>query len=156
MHTYRRADRRSACPSLTDMVLTRTGDAVEWADRFVGFTVEHNMAVWHLGEDGRMTCSTKGCTWASIEQWIRRPWQLDFMTQPDPRTGTCGRDWLIVAWRPGAAAGGDPVPTEGDLQRFGLLRDLFGIHGVRLVDTLVLGDDRWWSLRELATGSTEW
>ena len=155
MHTYTPGDGSSTVAGFNSRRFTCADDVVELAmlDPRIGCAPWPE--IWHLDEEGAMTCCLRGCTCDSLVGWARDPSPLRDLREEGLDLGRCGSDWVIVESRP--RGGGAPRVSQLDVEAFMLLRTELHDVGVRLVDALVF-DDRghWWSLRELADGTTTW
>jgi hypothetical protein len=155
MHTYIPGDGTAAVASLTTRRFTCAEDVVELAmlDPRMGRGTWPE--IWHLDHNGALTCCLRGCTCDSLVGWAHDPAALRELREEAAELEHCGTDWLIVESRPGE--GTDPRISQVDVGAFVLLRSELHDVGVRLVDALVF-DDRghWWSMRELADGTTKW
>lgn len=98
--------------------------------------------------------------------WVRRyrraedviAWaEYEPLTFCQPSGEVCPDYWLLADFRHERWDRRLEV-TEADAAAFVRLRKGLARHGVRLLDAIVIADDRprWWSLNELTTGTTEW
>lgn len=143
-----------ALPSIGTYRFAGALDVVEYArlDHTIGWRTWPE--VWHLNDEGRFQCGYAGSSLDSTRGWAEDPWPLHRSRQEGLRSGGCADRWLIVESRSVAF---DPPVDEGDVAAFLRLRVEMDTIGVTLVDTVVFDDEqRWWSLRELTSGTTSW
>jgi hypothetical protein len=154
MHTYLPGDEPAAA-GITTRRFRRAEDVVGLAaiDPRIGRSTWPE--IWHLDDGGAMTCCLRGCTCDSLMGWARDPSPLLQLRLEGIDLGSCGSDWVLIESRPGG--NGRPAVDSRDSEAFVLLRSELYEVGVRLLDALVF-DDRghWWSMHELADGTTEW
>jgi hypothetical protein len=157
MHTYIPGDGTTAVASSTTRRFQCAEDVVALAmlDPRIGRATWPE--IWHLDERGSITCCLRGCCGDSFLGWARDPWALRQLREEGVDLGHCGTDWLIVESRPGAEGSARPAVTRVDVEAYTLLRSELHDVGVRLVDVVVFDDcGHWWSLREMADGTTLW
>ncbi len=73
-----------------------------------------------------------------------------------PTDKPCPDYWVVVEPRNAWNATSCDV-TKCDVDDLVMLRSSLAVFGVTLLDVVIFRDDfRWWSLHELACGTTEW
>jgi hypothetical protein len=154
-HTYAR--RGTPSPSIDTYRFRRAEDVVAYAACNPSVGAATNPEVWHLDQAGAITCYYKASTLDTLEWWANEPWPLHRSREEGLRNGNCGRDWVIVDSRPRHLRRlRRPVCVE-DIDWFEDIRESLDEVGVNLVDAVVFDDAcHWWSMRELAYGSTDW
>lgn len=113
--------------------------------------------VWHLDNGGKVRCYHRGSSLDSVRAWAEQPESLLRPRVDHPhRLAGCPDRWVVIDSRPRSRY---PPPTveEADIEAFEQVRLALASIAVVLLDVVVFDDEyRWWSLREIATGSTEW
>lgn len=143
--------------SIFDFTYRDARDVVRFAERSPMLSGVANCESWHLGREGAFTCGTNGTALDSLRHWASNPERLvqsflEFRTR-----GTCTPRWVIVDERSGCYPADDPAPSEADIEHFMRLRYQLEVVGITLMDAVIFdGDERWWSICELLTGTTEW
>ncbi len=159
MHTYEAVGPEDELEELPDIGTFRFNDAldvVEWArrDRTIGWRTWPE--VWHLDDEGRFTCSSRGDSLDSIRSWAKKLGSLEVGRREGVADGGCAPRWLIIESRPLLRTEGTTV-DERDAQCFLTLRRKMVRLGVVVVDAMIFDDEcHWWSLHELTSGSTRW
>ena len=111
--------------------------------------------VWHLDDEGRFRCSSKGSSLDSVHRFAKRPADMlrcrEVSVEPP-----CPSSWLVI--EPRHPWLGDRYQvSEDDARAFLRLRRGLARHGILLLDVIVFDQAfHWWSLHELTTGSTTW
>lgn len=112
--------------------------------------------VWHLDAAGHYVCGWLASSLCTLVRWAEEPrWLRTHLRHA--RADGCDNDrWVIVDSRPTGFPGREPV-SEADGRAFlAIQRDLSQL-GIDLLDAVVFDDaQHWWSMRELAHGSTTW
>jgi hypothetical protein len=111
--------------------------------------------VWHLDNHGLFSCGYRGCTGDSVREWADDPADLRRSRREGLADNGCAPNWLIIEPRPAWLFPDGPI-DEGDGEQFLRLRRHLADVGVTLVDAVLVVEDRWWSLHELVSGTTEW
>ena len=109
---------------------------------------------WHLDSHGRFQCGTRNSALDSLDQWADDPDRLIEAVVDASKYGGCTTRWVVIDER---AGGRRPTPDESDVEQFVRLRVHMAEVGVDVLDCVTFdGEDRWWSMCELLSGSTEW
>lgn len=111
--------------------------------------------VWHLDNEGRWHCCSRGSSLDSVRRFAKAPSQM-LGCRLVPTDQPCPDYWVVLEprqrWRLSR-----PEVNEGDAQAFVVLRRGLAGFGVTLLDVVVFDDDfHWWSLHELTSGTTAW
>lgn len=112
--------------------------------------------VWHLDSDGHYVCGWSASSLCTLVRWAEEPeWLQTHLTHA--RDDGCEHvRWVIVDSRPTELPSRQPV-NEADARAFVTLQRNLAEFGIDLLDAVVFDDrQRWWSLRELCRGSTDW
>ncbi len=130
-------------------------DVEQLAERDATTTWRTWPEVWHLDEEGRFRCGSKGSTGETVRTYAEEPGRL--LECRLTWTGSrCPDHWVIIEPRHRHHADVYEV-TEGDAQAFVLLRRQLARSQVNLLDVVVFHQEhRWWSLHELTSGTTAW
>ena len=160
MHTYypRWADDPAArvLPNLADFRFKDAIDVVRYAELDWLVTWRTWPDVWHLDDDGRFRCSSKGSSLDSVRRFAENPSAL-LRCREIVLAEPCPDRWLIIEprhpWRKDRYR-----VDEGDALAFvALRRRLADEHGITLLDVMVFDQEfHWWSLHELTSGTTRW
>lgn len=159
MHTYQRPTDDTPATLRTDTdppSLRSIDDLIGWASSEPAFGGREDLTVWHLDDSGEVTCWQETCSKVTLAGWSRDPSALVLARLSGLDRGGCGADWLVTDSRTRYSLA--PVPPDNDdVESFLVLRAELADIGVRLLDVVVFDHDgHWWSLRELAVGSTDW
>jgi hypothetical protein len=111
--------------------------------------------VWHLDDQGRFRCGYRGSTGDSVRGWADDPYSLVRSRREGLVDNGCAPNWLIIEPRPAWLFPDGPV-DERDGEQFLRVRHHLAEVDVNLVDAVLVVEDRWWSLHELVSGTTEW
>ena len=159
MHSYRQALRngdRRQLPPIDSFRFHRALDLVALAEIDPCLGWQTWPEVWHLDESGRVRCHFRGSSLESIHTWAHDPSPLHRSRFEGLRTGGCTERWVIVDSRP-TWFHAPPTVDESDAQAFLVVGAELASIGVSLLDMVVFDDnERWWSLLELVSGTTEW
>jgi hypothetical protein len=143
------------CPDIGTLVFTDTLDVVDYCERNRVALWRNWPEIWHLDDDGRFRCYTRGGSFhSSVRDYAAAPRYL-FHCRETSLGYECPDRWVIIEprheWHDHYAV------TEADAAAFVRLQKSCKRRGVTLLDVLILNQEpRWWSLRELTTGSTAW
>ena len=170
-HTYIPANRfdidSHGRPHIGDGTFHDARDVVAFAEAGGVDTGVTSCESWHLDPDGRFVCGTRGTSADSLERWAADPERLVRAYLDSRVVGSCTPRWVVVDCRPHVDVVGPDgsglrpvvpvVITEADPERFLRLQRQLDVIGITLLDAVVFdGRGRWWSLRELVTGSIRW
>lgn len=158
MHTYQRPPSDTPATLRTDPHpprLASIDDVIRWASSEPAFGAREDLTVWHLDRN-EVTCWHEACSQTTLVGWSHDPTALLAARLSGLDRGGCGTDWLITDSRTRYSCA--PVPPDrDDAAAFLVLRTELADIGVRLVDVVVFDDaGHWWSMRELALGTTDW
>jgi hypothetical protein len=111
--------------------------------------------VWHLDDEGRFSCSSKGSSLDSVHRFAERPADM-LDCREVPVDSPCPSHWLVI--EPRHPWLGDRYQvTEDDARAFLRLRRGLSKHGIALLDVVVFDQEfHWWSLHELTSGTATW
>lgn len=158
MHTYVRPTTipEPLVPSFADLRFRDALDVVAYAELDLGIGLHTWPEVWHLDEDGGLTCAGPRSSCNTMKRWARGEGDLYEVRRNPPAGVRCGDRWVIVDSRRKGFYD-PPTVDEGDVRAFGDLRRKLTRVGVDLVDAVVFDDDgHWWSLHELTSETTAW
>ena len=143
--------------SLFDVEFRDATDIASFAERAPLLTGERCCESWHLDRAGGFVCGTNGTALDSLREWAADPRRLIRSFVEFRERGTCTPHWVVVDERPPRWPGDEAQPGEADIEQFMRLRYQLEVVGITLFDAVIFdGADRWWSMCELLTGSTEW
>ncbi|HEY7627653.1 MAG TPA: hypothetical protein VH761_11315 [Ilumatobacteraceae bacterium] len=159
MHSYQpqwpAADASRVPLSPADFVYRDASDVARFAAQEPLTTWYTWPDVWHLDDEGRWQCCSRGSSLDSVRRFAQAPRQmLDCRLSS---TGSpCPNNWLVLEPRHPWNADRYDV-TEEDAAAFLRLRSGLAACGVTLLDVVVFDQAcHWWSLSELTSGSTAW
>lgn len=111
--------------------------------------------VWHLDQEGRWKCCSRGSSLDSVRRFAEAPQRM--LDCRRTRAGRrCPDYWVILEPRHPWRTGRYEV-TEADAEAFITLRHGLAVFGVTLLDVVVFDQNcRWWSLHQLTSGTTTW
>lgn len=142
-------------PLVGDYRFTDTRDVVDYCERERTSLWRNWPEMWHLDDEGRFQCYTKGSSiLSSVQDYAAAPRRFFEGREFEPRP-ECPDRWVMIEprheWHEHYAV------TEADAAAFVRLSKSCARRGVMLLDVLILNQEpRWWSMRELATGTTAW
>ena len=159
MHSYQPqwpADRAGREPlSAADFTYRDASDVARYAAQEPLTTWYTWPEVWHLDEEGRWHCCSRGSSLDSVRRFAEAPEHMLHCR----RTSTgqrCPNYWVVLEPRHPWMSKRYEV-TEGDAEAFITLRRGLVQFGVTLLDVVVFDEDHhWWSLHELTCGTTMW
>jgi hypothetical protein len=111
--------------------------------------------VWHLDDEGRFRCSSRGSSLDSVREFAKRPAEM-LLCREEPVDPPCPSRWLVI--EPRHPWLGDRYEvSEDDARAFLRLRRGLACHSIVLLDVMVFDQEfHWWSLHELTSGTTTW
>lgn len=142
-------------PRVGDYTFIDTRDVVAYCETERTSLWRNWPEIWHLDDEGRFRCSTKGSSiCCSILDYAAAPRRF-FMGREIDLGYPCPDRWVMIEsrheWHEHYAV------TEADAAAFVRLGKSCARRGVTLLDVVILNQEpRWWSLRELTTGTTAW
>ena len=143
-------------PSVADFTFRCAEDIARFASLDGMATWSNRPDVWHLDQEGRWTCCSKGSSFDSVRTFAERP--RDMVACRETTLGwACPQNWVVLEPRHRWLHGDDYDVTEADAAAFLALRKGLGRFGVSLLDVVVFSEEfQWWSLHELTSGTTTW
>jgi hypothetical protein len=109
------------------------------------------MDSWHLAPDGRHVCCDRLFDMPDLAVLAEDPYPLTRCREADDRQDCPGNWFLYAQYEAGFEV------NEGHVETFVELRDAVSMLDITLLDVIVVsGFERWWSLHELTSGTTEW
>lgn len=159
MHSYRpqwptdRSDWEP--PSPADFTYRDAHDVAEFASTDVLTTWYTYPHVWHLDEQGRWQCCSKGSSLDSVRRFAKSPAHM-LHCRLVPTGEPCPDYWVVIEPRQRWHSDRYDV-TEGDAKAFIALRGSLARFGITLLDVVIINEEfQWWSLHELTSGTTAW
>ena len=159
MHTYERRwadDPEERCsPPLSDFLFRGPLDVVSYAELDPLVTWRTAPEIWHLDDDGRFCCASRGSSFESVRTFADDPAEMLWCREVE-LNDPCPDRWLVIESRHPHRA--DRYrPDEGDTKAFLELRRGLGRFGITLLDVMVFDQEfHWWSLHELTSGTLTW
>lgn len=112
--------------------------------------------VWHLDPVGHYVCGWTASSLCTLTGWAEDPSELHTHLRYTRLDGCTHDRWIIVDSRPTGDSTRPPV-SEADAAAYRRIRTILRHQGIDLLDAVVFDDEqRWWSLRELTSGTTDW
>lgn len=109
------------------------------------------MDSWHLRSDGTHVCCDRLLDMPDLQELALDSFPLTWCRERGDRHD-CPTNWFLYA-----QYDADFEVNEGHVEAFVEVRDELSMLGITLLDVIIVsGFDRWWSLHELTSGTTQW
>lgn len=159
MHTYQRRWPEDfsdwAGPDLTELQFRDAHDLARYAELEPVLAWRTWPEVWHLDDEGRFRCMSKGSSLDSVRRFAEHPEDM-LACREVPVEPPCPNRWLVIEPRHPWLDDCYEV-SEDDARAFLRLRRRLARHDIVLLDVVVFNQEfQWWSLHELTNGSTTW